>query len=113
MAIFLFSILVLIGFIPAVFLLDRLFAIHFEKSPLKRKGTKGVFWQPRGFADTGSEVSEPTKRRPLMEGFRWLFSAPESLSSEQTSKFLLRAYRVCVLFVVLTLIVATAYFIRF
>ena len=113
MAIFLFSILVLIGLVPAVFLLDKLFAINFEKSPLKRKGSKGVFWQPRGFANTGAEASEPAKRRPLIEGFRWLFSAPESLLSEQTSKFLLRAYRICVLFVVLTLIVATAYFIRF
>ena len=104
MAILLFSIVVVVGFIPAVFCLDRLFAINFAKAARMRPESKDTFWQPRGFADTGDGDEPGESRRPLAKGLSWLFSTPESLKDESITGALLRGYRLSFLIMTIGLI---------
>ena len=93
MAIFLFSIVVLVGFIPAVFCLNQLFAITFARAAKARPDTKDTFWQPRGFADTGSVGALEESRRPLGKGISWLIRTPDTLADDSNAGVLLLAYR--------------------
>ena len=113
MAILLFSIVVLVGFIPAVFCLDRLFAINFARSAHRRQDSKDVFWQPRGIVDTGKETASQESQRPLATGISWLFSTPYSLSGDPLAMRLLKCYRISSDFAIAGLIAGTAYIFLF
>ena len=90
MAVFFFSVFFLLGLIPAIFFLDRLFAINFANASRRRRGSEDAIWLPRGLADTGAGDETPksdVKRRPLREGVGWLFSTPPQFEED------LAAYR--------------------
>ena len=93
MAILFFSIVVVIGFLPAAFCLDRLFAINFANAAKRRPSMKDVIWQPRGFADTSAGEANAISRRPIGEGLSWLIKTPASLAEDDTGGVLLKAYR--------------------
>ena len=96
MGVFVFSVLFLIGLFPAIFFLDRLFAINFAKAGGRRPDSKDLFWSPRGFADTGAGEVEEVERRPLMEGVRWIFRAPDYLTEDLAAHRYLVFYRISV-----------------
>lgn len=104
MAIFLFSILVLFGLIPAIFLLDKLFGINFAKAARVRPESKDSFWQPRGFAGTGNEDRVGESRRPIGKGLKWIVSAPDSIRTDRLGAPMLRAYRFSVVLMLIGVI---------
>ena len=85
MAVLLFSICLILGVAPALFFLDRLFDINFERGVLKRPGSKGVFWEPRGFAKTGE--SKPPRQRSISSAVKWIYKNPSITEDD------LEAYR--------------------
>ncbi|MDH3492301.1 MAG: hypothetical protein OEM82_02035 [Acidobacteriota bacterium] len=97
MSILIFSIVVLIGFIPAVFCLDRLFAINFARAARTRPKSKDTFWRPRGFVGKSTDDAEETSPKPYGEGLLWLVKTPESMADDDSARVLLRTYRLSAL----------------
>lgn len=102
MAILIFAVLLILGVFPALFFLDRLFQINFDR------GTDSVFWEPRGFADKGQ--AETKKKRSLSDALNWIVKAPQFAEDDLEAYRYLMFYRISLAFASVGFAVGLAYF---
>ena len=93
MAFFFFSVLVLVGLVPAIFFLDRLFKLNLEKGPMGDPRAKDVFWAPRTFADTAQPATGKPKRS-VKNAATWLYNTPDWAEDDLSVLRVLYFYRI-------------------
>lgn len=103
MAILIFSLVLIMGVFPALFFLDRLFQIDFER------GSRSVFWEPKGLVDQGS-TEKARKKWSLKDAVQWIFKTPAVAEDDLEAYRYLMFYRISLSFVSVAVAAALAYF---
>ena len=103
MAVLIFAILLIIGVFPALFFLDKLFQINFDR------GADSVFWEPRGFVDKGDAKPKKAKRS-LKDALAWITKTPEVAEDNLEAYRYLMFYRISLAFFSVCFAIGLAYF---